>query len=105
MDIGYVLELFKELEIHLKKYGDSSVAYQYRTLVDAISVLEADYTDEEKEECIVKCYKRLYPERSGLTEFFIWNSDFEQRKALNEPLEHISDELWRIVKDRMQYAD
>lgn len=48
MNITHILELLKELEALLKKYGDQSIVYQYRTLQDAIAVLEADYSDEDK---------------------------------------------------------
>ena len=101
MDIDYVLKLFKELAVHLKKYGDQSIAYQYQTLLDAIDVLEADYSDEDKEDCIVTCYKRLYPGRAGLSEFFIYREDFEERSALNEPLSRIQHELWEMVKNKI----
>ncbi len=102
MNITHILELLKELEALLKKYGDQSIVYQYRTLQDAIAVLEADYSDEDKEDCILTLYERLYPGRCGLTEFFIYTQDFEQRKALNETLSRIHDELWDAVKDNIQ---
>ena len=101
MDINYALALYKELEAYLKKYGDQSIVFHYSRLVDGIAVLEADYSDEDKEDCILTLYERLYPGRGGLTDFFIYSEDPEQRKALNEQLSHIQLELWKIVKDKI----
>ncbi len=101
MNIMNVLELLKELEAHLKKYGNDSIVFQYKTIESAISFLEADNTDEEKEDCIILSYKLLYPVRGGLSEFYIWNNNFELRRELNAPLERIHNELWEIVKDRL----
>lgn len=101
MDIEHILELLKELEALLKKYGDQSIAYQYRTLQDGIAVLEADYSDEDKEDCILTLYERLYPGRCGLTEFFIYTKDQERDNALNKTLSRIQQELWKNVKDKI----
>lgn len=101
MNITTVLSLLKELENHLKLHGNDSIVFQLKTIQSAIEVLESDCSLEEKESCIVESYKLLYPTRGGLSEFYIWDKDFERRKELNEPLERISDSLWKIVKDKL----
>jgi len=33
-----------------------------------------------------------------LTEYYIWDNDYDTRMKLNEPLERIRSDLWEIMK-------
>lgn len=53
--------------------------------------------DKKTLEAIKEIYKSLYPSHGGLTDFFIWRDDVEERRKENRCLDEISDELWNIL--------
>ena len=101
MNLERILELFENLEVFLKKYGDNSILQSYKIVNRAIEVLKSKADIKEKEAYIIRSYKALFQSRGGLAEFYIWDNDFETRKALNEPFEYIHKELWDILKDNI----
>ena len=46
---------------------------------------------------IKSVHKSLYTPRGGLSEFFIWKNDFDERVKANKPLARIKDELWNML--------
>ena len=93
-----VQELFTELEEQLRKYGDNSILNQYQLVKTAISILESDAPMEEKFSETEDIYKALYPARGGLSDFYVWRDDFDERLAINEPFSRIGDALWKIFQ-------
>ena len=62
-------------------------------------IVDTDINNLEKQFIeIQREYKKLYPARGGLSEFYIWNDDFHERQKLNEPLSKIRERLWEILK-------
>ncbi|EUJ42263.1 hypothetical protein PRIP_16897 [Listeria riparia FSL S10-1204] len=47
---------------------------------------------------VVRLHRSLYPPREGLSDFFIWDDDFQKRRELNAPLEKILEDIWAILK-------
>lgn len=43
-------------------------------------------------------HKKLYPARGGLSEFYVWKNDVEERIKANEPLSKVGDELWKLLR-------
>ncbi len=99
MNTDRVKELFCQLESYLKKYGDISTKNQYRIVDDIIAVLGSDESDEYKFNYTLQSYKSLFTGKGGLTDFYVWDDDFNKRLKINEPYEIITDELWNIFKD------
>ncbi|MFL0251320.1 hypothetical protein ACJDT4_12915 [Clostridium neuense] len=98
-DIKKVEILFKELIAILNKYGDSTISNQKRIVEDTIDFIEDNTIEDDKKIIeIEQNYKMLYPAHGGLSEFYIWDNDFEKRKKLNEPLDKVTEELWEIFK-------
>jgi hypothetical protein len=98
-DIKELEVLFKELIAILNKYGDSTVSNQKRIVENTICIIVSNTIQDDKKIIeIERNYKMLYPARGGLSEFYIWDNDFEKRKKLNEPLDKVRKELWRIFK-------
>jgi hypothetical protein len=56
---------------------------------------------KEEKELLIKSYKSLFTGRGGLTEFYVWDNNFEKRCAINEPFELATDELWKLIKPFM----
>lgn len=99
MDLERIKILFVSLEDYLKKYGDSSIVTPYRIVKSTIEIISSDEESEIKQQEVIHNYKMLFPAKGGLSEFYIWDNDFETRKKLNEPLDAIRKELWSIMKN------
>lgn len=99
MNIEEMKQLFIELEDHLRKYGNNSILSSYKLVRSTIKFLESNESDEDKKDIIIYSYKMLYSEKGGLSEFCIWDNDYDKRVTLNEPLERIHSELWESVKE------
>lgn len=95
--ISEIKGIFSELKELLEKYGDISILNQYQLVKTAISILESS-AEEEKYNEVADIYKALYPARGGLSEFYVWKDDFDERIAINEPFTRIKEELWEIFK-------
>lgn len=99
MDLERIKILFISLEDYLRKYGDNSIVHSYMIVKSTIETISLDEETEIKQQEIIRNYKMLFPGKGGLSEFFIWDNDFETRKKLNEPLDEIHKELWSIMKN------
>lgn len=99
MDLNRIKLLFTELNNFLINYNDSSIASSKKMVGNAVDILESDESDDIKKKYIIEIYKLLYTGRGGLTEYYIWDNDYEIRMKLNEPLERIRNDLWSIMKE------
>ncbi|MBC2370116.1 hypothetical protein HBP99_15910 [Listeria booriae] len=92
-------KLFSELLAIVKKNGGSEYISQISTIESILSCLrDNEFTDTSKMEYVVSRHRELYPPRGGLSEFFIWDNDFQTRKRLNKPLDTVRDDIWAILK-------
>lgn len=99
-DISELKQLFEELFLIVDKYGDNTINNQKKIInriIDKIDSIDINNFEEEFIS-IHRDYKNLYPARGGLSEFYIWNDDFNERQKLNEPLSKIRERLWEILK-------
>ncbi|WBW96135.1 hypothetical protein [Oceanirhabdus sp. W0125-5] len=99
-DINELKQLFEDLFLIVDKYGDNTINNQkkiIKRLIDKIDSIDISNFEERFIE-IQRDYKNLYPVRGGLSEFYIWNDDFNERQKLNKPLSKIRERLWEILK-------
>ena len=99
MDFEKIKMLYVNLKNILIVYGDGSNMPQYKIVKLLIDILSSNENNEEKLEKIIHNYKMLFPAKGGLTEFYIWDDDFETRRKLNEQLNFIRDSLWSIMRN------
>lgn len=99
MDIKKIENLFIELESYLKKYGNPSIYASYKIVKSTVEILSSDVSDSIKRQMVIKNYKKLFPGKGALSEFYVWDNDLETRKKINEPFENIHNELWSLLKD------
>jgi hypothetical protein len=97
-----ILNLSKELLGILEREGKGEVNFAIRELTYMIDVLtnnlkKDNICDKKVLEEIKEIYKGLYPPHGGLTDFFIWRDDIEERRKENHCLDRISDELWNML--------
>ncbi|NLD47271.1 MAG: hypothetical protein GX660_08730 [Clostridiaceae bacterium] len=102
-DLEKLNSLFKKLLLIIESEGDSETKYATGVLKNIVVVVEdvlktpviADLNEIFSE--IMERYKSLYPPRGGLTEFFIWREDFDERVKANKPLDDIKEDIKSII--------
>lgn len=99
MNLEKIKNLFIDLEKYLKKYGDNSIIASYKIVKTTVEIISSDESDDIKKQIVVSNYKKLFPGKGALSEFYVWDNDFETRKKLNEPFEIIHNELWNLIKE------
>lgn len=87
------LFLFKELKNLLTNEETSEIDYIMDGINTCISLLENVTGDTIPKE-IITIHKSFYPPHGGLSDFFIWRDDFDERETQNRELEKIKKELW-----------
>ncbi|GAF10941.1 hypothetical protein JCM19046_4891 [Bacillus sp. JCM 19046] len=94
--------LYEKLIAILETYGKGEVDSQIREINHILNYIGRSATTSvkgrEQLEQIEEWHNLLYPPRGGLSEFFIWSSDYDQRIILNQPLEEIEKEIWVLLK-------
>ena len=98
MNFDALKKLFTELRDYLELQNDNSIVNIRKLVNNTVVVLESDKSESFKSEYVLDAYKSLYTGRGGLTEYYIWDNDYDKRMRLNEPLERIRDDLWEIMK-------
>lgn len=98
MDFKKICNLYTDIDDFLKKYGGLSIKNQHLLVKDTIDLLNSSEDDKTKKEMLINSYKSLFTGRGGLTEFCVWDNDFDKRCAINEPFELATDELWKLMK-------
>ncbi|WP_024831863.1 hypothetical protein [Ruminiclostridium josui] len=96
-------DMFKKLLIILEKEGDYEVKYAKTVLnkivIDIENILLNTNTINLTEVFygIIQDYKSLYPPKSGLTEFFIWRDDYNERVKANKNLDDLKNNIKKII--------
>lgn len=98
MNLEVLKKLFTELRDYLELQNDNSILNIRKLVKNTVAVLESDEVDSVKSEYVLDAYKSLYKGRADLTEYYIWDNDYDKRMKLNEPLERIRNDLWDIMK-------
>ncbi|MEK5521412.1 hypothetical protein [Heyndrickxia sp. FSL W8-0423] len=101
--IDNLKRLFCKLIEILESNNTGEIDYQISNVKYIIQLLNKTikdgYIDSDNVINEIKSiHKKLYPPRGGLSDFFIWRSDFDERVKANELFEEISDELWKILQ-------
>lgn len=91
-----IIKHFETLKDYLSEHVDDSILTSYTYLCDVIEELKSDSSN--KEDVVLQAYKSLYPPKGGLSDFYIWDDDYQKRCGLNEPLERIHKNLWNLLK-------
>lgn len=89
MQLGKIIQRYDT-----KKY----YAIQIKTLYEIVECIDAGIDEKEKTEFVLNRYKILYPTHGGLNEFYIQDEDFTTRLKLNEPVDILKEDLWKVIK-------
>ena len=97
-DYERVCALYRNLLAFLTRNGTSAVSGCIPLIADTIDVLSSQISAPDKTRFLLQSYTVLFRTRGGLSDFHLWDDDFQRRIARNESLEKIRNELWRIMK-------
>ncbi|MUK87591.1 hypothetical protein GMD78_04145 [Ornithinibacillus sp. L9] len=101
-DLIQLKQLYTELLDITERHGKGEIDYQIQEIKNVINIIHGTIIngDKDSEEVLQKVRKinrNIYPPRGGLTDFFIWSNDVDQRIKLNEPLSNIGNKIWEIL--------
>lgn len=103
MKLERLLARYRKLLSIIEKHGKGEIDSQINTVKDIIDYIKViDYEIVESENymrAIKKMHENLFPPRGGLSDFFIWSNDYDERIQLNEPLDKVREEIWDMLRD------
>lgn len=83
----------------VQKYGYGHYNGVLNILMGQVKCIDSDENDNEKIQYLVDSYKRLFVSRGGLSDFIIYDKDFQLRKQLNEKYNDEVKKVWAIMKN------
>lgn len=82
----------------VQKYGYGQYNGMLNILMGQVKCIGSDENDDEKIQYLVDSYKRLFIYKGGLSDFVIYDEDFQLRKQLNEKYNDEIKKIWAIMK-------
>lgn len=98
MNLEQIHKLLTELKKYLSKHYDKSIEYQYAILTYTLNVLDSNEPIDYKKNYVVEAYKILYTTKIGLSNYYIWDDDYNRRIKLNQPLTNIKNDLSQLMR-------
>lgn len=100
--VKIVYGLFKQLIDMLDRESkDCDIIYAKNTIRDLIDyiedILQSDISQHIDMELVKNRFKIMFLPYGGLTEFFIWRDNFEERLRENQKLDGILERLFKIL--------
>ena len=83
----------------LRRYNNRQITFQIDQLEDILNVINSNCDDQIKQNRIKTLVDTLYPIRGGLTDFYIWKEDFQERVSINKPISELNEKLWNYTRD------
>lgn len=99
-----LIKLFKEMYDIIVSNPDNDINYGKRTVKNIVQYLEMELANntigyEELVSEVARQYKSMFPPRGGLSEFYIWNSNYEVRYRANHEYEQIKLQIEAVLTD------
>jgi len=104
-DLAELSDRYQSLIDLITREGlNNQTNYAVRVLDRGVKTIK-DALNFKKEDAVIpvstwqelyKDYKSMYPPHGGVTEYFIWRDNFEERVAANQRLSAIKEEISRI---------
>lgn len=99
MDFAQLSALLEELLRFLNQHGGRSVEIQKGLIADLRQTIAGGADDGAKASEALRRFKQLYPPRGGLSDFYVWIDDLEQRKKINQEFDRIGNQIWDMLKN------
>ncbi len=88
----------------IEKYGKGEIDVQIQQVKQILEFLIGISSSENDTASIYEVrqmHESLFPPRGGLTDFFIWANDYDERVRFNEPLDNIKKDIHHILHDAL----
>jgi hypothetical protein len=100
-ELERVSSLMKELLNIIRKEGGEGEEYAAKELERCIGYIKEtiDDVNADSNEVFTRVknlYRSMYPPHGGMTDFFVWRDDFDERIAANRRLDAVKAELGEI---------
>lgn len=99
MDFAQLRILLEELLGFLNQHGGRSVEIQKGLIADLRQTIAGGADDDAKASEALRRFKQLYPPRGGLSDFYVWTEDLEQRKKINQEFHRIGNQIGDMLRD------
>ena len=97
-----LIKLFKEMYGIIVSNPNNDINYGKRTIKNIVQYLEMELANntigyEELVSEVARQYKSMFPPRGGLSEFYIWDNNYEVRYRANHEYEQIKLQIEAIL--------
>lgn len=83
----------------VQKYGNGQYNGVLNILMGQVNCIDSDENDDEKMQYLIESYNRLFISRGGLSDFVIYDENYEVRNQLNERYNEEVKKVWAIMKE------
>lgn len=83
----------------VQKYGNGQYNGVLNILMGQVNCIDSDENDDEKMQYLIESYNRLFVSRGGLSDFVIYDENYEVRNLLNERYNDEVKKVWAIMKE------
>lgn len=83
----------------VQKYGNGQYNGVLNILMGQVNCIDSDENDDEKMQYLIESYNRLFVSRGGLSDFVIYDENYEVRNQLNEIYNDEVKKVWAIMKE------
>ena len=83
----------------VQKYGNGQYNGVINILMGQVNCIDSDENDDEKMQYLIESYNRLFVSRGGLSDFVIYDENYEVRNQLNERYNDEVKKVWAIMKE------
>ena len=83
----------------VQKYGNGQYNGVLNILMGQVNCIDSVENDDEKMQYLIESYNRLFISRGGLSDFVIYDENYEVRNQLNERYNEEVKKVWAIMKE------
>lgn len=83
----------------VQKYGNGQYNGVLNILMGQVNCIDSDENDDEKMQYLIESYNRMFVSRGGLSDFVIYDENYEVRNQLNERYNEEVKKVWAIMKE------
>lgn len=100
--IRNLTKLLKDMYGIIASNSDNDVSYGKKNIIRMVDYLEGELANDiigykELINAVIEPYKSMFPPKGGLSEFHIWDNDYEVRYKANHEYEQIKAQIEAIL--------
>lgn len=100
--INNLIRLLKGMYGIIASNANNDVSYGKKNIINIVKYLEGELSKDTMDygellDSVIEPYKSMFPPRGGLSDFHIWDNDFEVRYKANHAYEQIEEQIEVIL--------